>query len=108
MGAGRGPVRVVIRGREWEIHRVEDVAAEWQSYRGEPELGPAYHDAHGVTIRRHAVILLEEEPDGVEDLDTTVHELLHAYWPEMHENAVRPAAAMLARALWALGWRRSG
>jgi hypothetical protein len=100
------PVRVVIRRHEWEVHRVADVQAERAAWGDEPEVAFRNAELEGIALFEPCVILLDEELEGVEDLDTSIHELLHAYnrrWSELH---VTTLAATLARALWEMGWRR--
>lgn len=44
---------------------------------------------------------------GEEELNTTLHELLHAAFWDLDETAIEEAGTDLARALWRLGWRRT-
>ena len=43
--------------------------------------------------------------DTREDLDTIIHEALHAC-TELNEDAVEESAESIARLLWRLGWRK--
>lgn len=43
---------------------------------------------------------------GLDLLDTLIHELLHARWPDLHEQAVEEFAATLAGFLDAAGFQR--
>ena len=43
---------------------------------------------------------------GLDLLDTLIHEMLHARWPDLHEEAVEEFAATLAGFLEAEGFQR--
>jgi len=40
------------------------------------------------------------------ELDTVIHEILHAAYPDLEEDAVGQTAEALAKVLWRLGWRK--
>jgi len=44
--------------------------------------------------------------DGKHDLDTIIHEALHACYPDMGERAVDETGTSIAGLLWRLGWRK--
>lgn len=52
--------------------------------------------------------LVEIDPrqDSKEYLNTTIHEVLHALFPDMTEPCVNWAAGNIARALWGKNYRR--
>ena len=41
-----------------------------------------------------------------DELDTAIHEMLHAERPEMREKTVTKTASSIARLLWKMGYRR--
>jgi len=41
-----------------------------------------------------------------EKLDSEIHELVHALWPEEPENLVRLKARKISKAMWRLNYRR--
>jgi hypothetical protein len=41
-----------------------------------------------------------------DELDTWVHEAMHAIWPAMTEQEVAKSSAELSKMLWRLGYRR--
>jgi hypothetical protein len=45
---------------------------------------------------------------GREMLETLIHEVGHATWPEKREEWIEHHAADLARFLWRIGYRRKG
>jgi hypothetical protein len=67
---------------------------------------------HGYTDRpegnhdtyREIVIAEDDEPQEV--LQTIIHESLHAEFPKMGEAPVTAAGSNIARLLWRLGYRR--
>lgn len=50
------------------------------------------------------VALGQSEAD---ELDTVVHEVLHAAYPDLEEIAVGETGAAIAKVLWRLGWRKT-
>jgi len=44
--------------------------------------------------------------EALKDLDTIVHESLHACLWDLDEEAVAESAADVARLLWRVGWRK--
>jgi hypothetical protein len=58
----------------------------------------------GTVERVIRVATWQNEPD---ELDTWVHEAMHAIWPDKSEAEVAAASAELARLLWRIGYRRT-
>jgi hypothetical protein len=52
-------------------------------------------------------ITICDQLDGELELDTIVHELLHACQPDLAEDTVEQTATDVARVLFRLGYRRS-
>ena len=50
-------------------------------------------------------ILVHSGLTGVDRLDVVIHELLHAFFPELSEESVTAAATGIARVLWEIGVR---
>ena len=44
--------------------------------------------------------------EALKDLDTIIHESLHACLWDLDEEAISESAADVARLLWRLGWRK--
>ena len=81
----------VFRGHRWVLGRV----------RGKYEKGAC--DAPSVPGKEIDV------PIGgarLQDLDTCIHEALHACFWDLDEEAVDATAADIAAFLWRLGWRK--
>jgi hypothetical protein len=52
-------------------------------------------------------ITIADRLTGESELDTILHELLHACQPDLAEDTVDETATDVARILWRLGYRRS-
>lgn len=86
----RRPVKTLkVRGKKWALRFV-------------PNLGDSAGqcDYTGMVIR----IALGQKPQ--DELDTLVHEIIHAAYPDLEESAVAQGAEGVAEALWRLGYRR--
>ena len=89
----RSPRRTVktlkVRGKKWGLRFV-------------PNLGDSAGqcDYTGMVIR----IALGQKPQ--DELDTLVHELLHAAYPDLVESAIAEGSLGVSEALWRLGYRR--
>lgn len=62
-------------------------------------------DARNPGMKRK--ILIDERLKGRALLETTIHECLHACYPQMSEETVTESARDIARVLWNLGYRQS-
>lgn len=65
-------------------------------------------ELRGLCIRddtRREILILEGQR-GQKELDTTIHEMLHACQWDLSEEAVEEIACDMAAALWRGGWRR--
>lgn len=65
-------------------------------------------DIHGICTPGEIVITERSRRGSREELDTVVHEWLHAEFPMLTEKRVEEVAASGARFLWAMGYRRKG
>jgi len=83
---------VMIRGKRF---RVVDVAT-WEG----AELGYCTNP----DLDKEIAIPIDGDTEA--ELDTIIHELLHACHWDMSEEAVEETATCVARALWRLGWRK--
>jgi hypothetical protein len=79
---------VHINGARWKIRR-----ARLRGRCGECDYGAR-------TIR------IATGLDGTDLLDTLIHELCHARWPDLHEEAVLEFATLAAKVLTAEGFSR--
>lgn len=52
-------------------------------------------------------ITIADRLTGESELDTILHELLHACQPDLAEDTVDETATDIARILWRLGYRRT-
>ena len=53
------------------------------------------------------VIMVHPQLEGLDELDTWIHEALHATVWDLDEEAVNESARDIARLLWRLGYRRT-
>ena len=51
-------------------------------------------------------MLIPMSGNSQHDLDTCIHEMLHACFWDIDEEGIHESAAEIARLLWRLGWRR--
>lgn len=80
-----------IRGRCWRFLR----------RRLRTDFGRCYHPralAKQIIVASHLT--------GEQELEVTLHELLHAAYWDLSEEAVTEGGQDIARALWRLGYRR--
>jgi hypothetical protein len=49
-------------------------------------------------------IRIDSRLKGVELMDTLIHEIIHARWPDLHEGAVLEVSTLLAHELQAAGF----
>ena len=86
-------MRIIIRKETWSI--VSEVQ--------EDELGFCDHEGERGKPR---TIGIKDGLSELEELDTTLHEGLHASYPDLSEEAIERAATDLARLLLARGFGR--
>jgi hypothetical protein len=55
--------------------------------------------------RMQRKILIDERLKGRARLETTIHECLHACYPQVSEETITESARDIARVLWLLGYR---
>lgn len=92
---------VVVRGRGWSVESVDDVREHARRHGYDL----AATDLDGACLDSEAVILIDVSLRGAQRLEIALHELLHAYDPDLPERRVRVMGRTLARALWRLGYR---
>jgi hypothetical protein len=63
-------------------------------------------DIQGYCNYRYKEIAIPLEGDTKNDLDTIVHESLHACFPHISEKNVWAASGSITSLLWRLGWRQ--
>ena len=86
-------MRAVIRKQTWSIvSQVQDGESGFCDHEGER--------GQPMTIG------IKEGLSELEELDTTIHEALHAAYPDLSEEAIDEAATDLARLLLARGFGR--
>ena len=91
----RNEARLTINGRKWRVRLVP--ASEMpRDALGDCDHPPGPHP----TIRVRRTLTQQRLAEVV------CHELLHASLPQLSEEAVTEAAAVLGRGLFSLGWRR--
>ena len=86
----RRPVKTVkVRGKKWALRFV-------------PNLG----DSAGQCDYTQGVIRIALGQKPQDELDTLIHEILHAAYPDICESGIAEGAEGVAEALWRLGYRR--
>ena len=87
------PVKTVnLRGKRFSISRPKRINPEllgWCINTGKPKIAVAY------------------SLDGEEELEIFIHEMLHACYWDMDEEAITDAAQSISKALWRMGYRKS-
>lgn len=74
-----GTRRVYIDGKPWKIR-----------------YGCRLRDADGICDYSSQTIKLRSGLHGIDLLDTLIHEVIHARWPDLHEDCVADAAETLS------------
>jgi hypothetical protein len=82
---------VKIRNEKWEIHDQEELKV--------PLLGLCDYE--------HKRISAPFDGDERHELDTIIHEVMHASLPDLNEDAIAESAETLANILWELNWRKN-
>lgn len=85
-------MRVKIMGRMWEFCRLSQLRKNY-----------GWCDDPKTKGKRIAVW---SRLTGLTELDTTIHECIHAGLPDIKEDTVSEFATDLARVLWRLGYRK--
>lgn len=62
----------------------------------------------GLCHWEHKYLVIPKDGTSLEDLDTVIHEAIHACHPRMSERKVSRTATDISRLLWRLGWRAIG
>ena len=83
-------MQVTIRGKRWRFERRKTQGA--------------YGRCDGPHIK-NKTITVDPRISGQTELDTVIHECLHAAFWDMDEEAVEEVATDLARILIRLGWK---
>lgn len=80
---------VYVNGQRWKVQR-----------------GVRLRDADGVCDYNTKTIRLRAGLVGVDLLDTILHELIHARWPDLHEDAVAEFSETVSGFLDAEGFKQ--
>lgn len=83
-------MRVTIAGKRWMLKFVPRRQRKWR--------GLCRYDI--------STIQIEEGQSQVQELDTVIHEVLHASLPPIDETYVAETATDIARILMRLGWQK--
>ena len=83
----------ILRHRRWKVEDIKRLPL-----KKEEDLG--------LCVYEYRILFVPKEGDTELDLDTLVHESLHAC-TELDETAVDETATSIARLLWRLGWRKT-
>ncbi len=86
----QGDRTVTIRGQRWRLRFVPNLGED---------MGQCDYN-----LRVIRVALGQSQED---ELDTVVHELLHAAYPDTEETAIGETAEAIAKVLLRLGWRKT-
>lgn len=81
---------VYVNGQRWKVARNEKL-----------------RDCYGICEYDTRTIRLRDGLSGVDLLDTLIHELIHARWPDLHEEAVVEFSETLSGFLYAEGFRQA-
>ena len=84
-------MRCKLRGKYWSIVR---------AILPRSTLGLCEWSSRKITIS------IARKVRGELELDTTIHELIHACQPDLAEDTVEEVASDIARVLWRMGYRR--
>ena len=63
--------------------------------------------AYGTYNPNNGVIKIDPRQKEAELIDTAIHELVHASFPYLEEDAVLNGASEIAKAMWEMGYRRT-
>jgi hypothetical protein len=91
-----GWMRLSIRGQRW-LQRDVDRSELPTDDNGEHWLGECDYTKHRINV----AVDLEMKPR----LETLIHEIIHAAYPDMEESAVEDGGRAITNALWKEGWR---
>ena len=86
------PKTLTIRGRRWRLVDVANHKGKELGYCSNPD------------IEKEIAIPIDGDTES--ELDTIIHELIHAAQWDLAEEAVEEMACSIAGALWRLGWRK--
>lgn len=103
-------MRVKILGRTWKLVMVPR-GESFVVYKGNDDDRTFSKTDRGLTEAPHIKgkrILIRENMSQLDELDTTLHEGLHAADWSKDEEWIEEAAHDIARLLWRMGWRKVG
>lgn len=80
-----------IRGQRWRLRFVTHLG-----------------ENRGVCDKPNRIIRIVSCQEGQMEMDTIIHEILHAALWDLDEEAVHDTANAIAAALWRVGYRRPG
>ncbi len=93
-------MRVKIRGKVWEFHRVHKLAHIPDAKLSDDGMCEGPH----VKGRR---IWVRKQKDAQAELDAIIHECLHAALWDLDDETVHDTAHDIAKIIYRLGWRRT-
>ncbi len=100
--------KVNLRHKEWSRKEASELPG-WISEKSDDDLVfmelSRTEDYEGLCVYDEHLLFAPWAGKTLRDLDTVIHEILHAC-TELNEEAVKETAASIARVLWDDGWRR--
>lgn len=82
--------KLTIRGQSWKVKLPDSLPPS--------QIGLCDYDSSTLYLPHHGSRKI--------DLDTNIHEMLHAGYPDLNEEAVNELSTDIAEALWRMGWRK--
>jgi hypothetical protein len=86
----KGDRIIKVRGQRWRLRFVTNLG-----------------DNRGICDKPARVIRILSGQDGQMEMDTIIHEILHAALWDLDEEAVGTTANAIAEALWRVGYQRN-
>jgi hypothetical protein len=66
-----------------------------------------HHPAEGLCDYENKTLYIPVSAKELTDLDTIIHESLHASIPQLCEYTITRSATEISKLLWKLGWRKN-
>lgn len=89
---------VTIRGKRWRLNFVPNL--------GRDEDGHEYYGKCDPPTALNKAIRVKRGLGQYAELETLVHEIIHAGQWDLSEQAVEEIGVDMTRALWRVGWRK--
>jgi hypothetical protein len=84
-------MKIKIRNSFWEVKDESDIP----------------NGLLGLCVYENKTLHIPFEGETKDELGTIIHEILHAVYPDLNENAVIEGENALTNALWKLKWRKN-